>query len=119
MEGLNNGRFNDLNGSIGITIKPLEGLSIKANFAPTFSFDDTDNFRTPALIPRLGSTTEFWPRANSFISKSQTNVLNITSQAIITYNKTFGDHNLGVLGGYEEVITDWERISTTSRDLSC
>ncbi|WKN45430.1 SusC/RagA family TonB-linked outer membrane protein [Tunicatimonas pelagia] len=109
--------LNQLNGIIGVTIKPTSSLSLRLNFSPTFDFDRYDRFFTPPDIPRLGSTTEFWPQSVSSLEKRQTNVTTLTSQAIVSYDKTIGDHQLNLLGGYEEVNTDWDRISTTSRDL--
>ena len=109
--------FNQLNGIIGLSVKPLPGMVIRANFAPTFDFDKYNHFFTPPRIPRLGSTTEFWPRAISSLEKRQTTVTTLTAQATVAYNKTIGNHHLGILGGYEEVTTDWEQFATTSRNL--
>ncbi|MGD1891860.1 MAG: SusC/RagA family TonB-linked outer membrane protein [Cyclobacteriaceae bacterium] len=113
-----NQKFNQLNGNIGLTVKPTSGLSLRVNFSPTFDFDEYNRFFTPPNIPRLGSTTEFWPNPISSLEKRQTNVTTLTSQAIVSYDKSLGDHQINLLGGFEEVNTDWNRVSTTSRDLS-
>ncbi|MEM8966895.1 MAG: TonB-dependent receptor [Bacteroidota bacterium] len=115
--GLLTQNLNQLNGIIGVTVKPTNSLSLRLNFSPTFGFDEYSRFYTPPAIPRLGSTTEFWPRPISSLEKRQTNVTTLTTQALLSYDKTIGNHQFNLLGGYEEVNTDWDRISTTSRDL--
>lgn len=110
--------FNQYSGILGFTLTPLEGLNVKVNFSPTFSDNAYDRFISPVIIPRQGSTTEFWPRELSSIEKRQTSITNLTRQVTINYSKKLGEHNLNFLAGYEEVGTDWEQIRTTSRNLS-
>ncbi|MEO1011619.1 MAG: TonB-dependent receptor [Bacteroidota bacterium] len=109
--------LNQLNGRIGLTIKPLKNIEVQANFVPTFDFNRYDEFVTPPLLPRTGSTTEFFPRPISSLEKRETTVTNLSSQAIVSYNNQWVDHSFGLLGGYEDVSTEWERFGTTSRDL--
>ena len=111
-------KFNQYSGIIGLTLTPLEGLSIRANFSPTFNYNLYDEFTTPALIPRAGSTTQFWPQNPTILEKRQTSFINLTRQATINYQKKLGDHNLGALLGYEEISSDYEEVRTTSRNLS-
>jgi TonB-linked SusC/RagA family outer membrane protein len=111
-------QLNQYSGIIGFTFTPLEGLSIRANLSPTFNYNLLDRFTTPALIPRQGSTTQFWPQNPTILDKFQTSLINITRQATVNYQKSLGQHNLGVLAGYEEISTDYEEVRTTSRNLS-
>ena len=110
--------YNQYSGIIGLTFTPLEGLSIRANLSPTFNYDLFDQFTTPALIPRQGSTTQFWPQNPTLLEKRQTSFTNLTRQATVHYNRQWGNHNLGILGGYEEISSNFEQVGTTSRNLS-
>ncbi len=111
-------RYNQYSGIIGLTLTPLEGLSIRANLAPTFNYDAFDQFTTPALIPRQGSTTQFWPQNPTLLEKRQTSFTNLTRQATVDYRRKLGDHTFGGLAGYEEISTDFEEVRTTSRNLA-
>lgn len=110
--------FNQVSGILGVTVKPFEGLSIRANLSPTFNFNKFNEFTTPALIPRQGSATEFWPQNPTRLDKRQTTIVNMTRQVTMNYTKQFSDHNVDVLAGYEEIGTDWEEIRTASNNLS-
>ena len=110
--------FNQLSGILGVTIKPFEGLSIRANLSPTYNFNKFNEFTTPVLIPRQGSTTESWPQNPTRLDKRETSIINITRQVTMNYNKQFNDHNIDLLAGYEEIGTDWEEIRTASNNLS-
>jgi TonB-linked SusC/RagA family outer membrane protein len=111
-------QFNQYSAILGVTLTPIEGLSIRANFSPTYNYNVFDRFSTPALIPRQGSTTQFWPQNPTILEKRQTNFVNLTRQATVNYNTKLGEHSLSALAGYEEVSTDYEEVRTTSRDLS-
>ncbi len=110
--------FTQMSGIIGVTITPLKGLSIHANLSPTYSFNKFNEFTTPPLILRVGSTTESWPQRPTKLDKRETSVINLTRQVTANYTKQFDDHKLDVLAGYEEIGTDWEEIRTSSNNLS-
>ncbi|HEU5146225.1 MAG TPA: TonB-dependent receptor [Chryseosolibacter sp.] len=110
--------FNQISGILGVTIKPFEGFNIRANLSPTYNFNKFNEFTTPALIPRQGSTTEFWPQNPTRLDKRETSIINMTRQVTMSYTKQINDHQVDVLAGYEEIGTDWEEIRTASNDLS-
>ncbi|MDO1449664.1 SusC/RagA family TonB-linked outer membrane protein [Rhodocytophaga aerolata] len=110
--------FNQYSAVIGLAFTPLEGLSIRVNFSPTYNYNLYDRFSTPALIPRLGSNSQFWPQNPTTLEKRQTSFINLTRQATINYTKKLGEHSIGALAGYEEISSDYEEVRTTSRELS-
>ncbi|HKZ37473.1 MAG TPA: TonB-dependent receptor, partial [Chryseolinea sp.] len=110
--------FNQISGIIGVTITPVEGLHIRANLSPTYSFNKFNEFTTPPLIPRLGSTTEAWPQRPTRLEKRETSIVNLTRQITANYTRRINNHKLDVLAGYEEIGTDWEEIRTSSNSLS-
>ncbi|MBL0740587.1 TonB-dependent receptor [Chryseolinea lacunae] len=110
-------KYKQLSGIIGVTITPLEGLTIKGNFSPTYNFNKYDLFVTPPLIPRQGSTTQFWPQKPTGLDKRETDITTLTRQVTINYSKKFKDHHLDVLAGYEEIGTAYEEVRTASNNL--
>ena len=111
-------KFNQLTGIFGLSVTPLEGLELSARFSPVFDFNEYDEFNTPPLVPRLGSTDQFWPQGQTNLAVNRTNMLTITTQALATYTKEVGDHHWGLLAGYEAFNTEYEQIATESRNLS-
>lgn len=110
--------YNQISGIVGVTLTPVAGLRISANLSPTYNFDKSSEFTTPPLIPRQGSTTQFWPQDPTKLSKTETTISNLTRQVTANYKKQFNDHQLEILAGYEEIGTDWDQVGTASSDLS-
>ena len=116
--GTHDQRFNQISGIVGVTLTPFEGLRIRANLSPTYNFNQSSEFTTPPLIPRQGSTSQFWPQNPTRLNKTETTIFNLTRQFTINYNKQFDNHQLDLLAGYEEIGTDWDQVGTTSNNLS-
>ena len=74
--------------SIYAEVNILSGLKYRVNFGPDFTITRAGRF--------IGSLTNDNKGANATASDSARFSFNYTLENILTYNKTFGNHNLGV-----------------------
>ena len=101
---------NRLMANAGLTIKPIDGLSIQVS-ANVLNKDNRNDVYTPTSYKEnyVGEATI-----------SATNTLDITSNNIITYDKQLGKHHLNVMGGmtYEQSVTKTFSTGTASGFMS-
>ncbi len=74
--------------SIYTEVKILDGLKYRVNFGPDFTITRAGRF--------IGSLTNDNKGANATATTNNQFGFNYTLENILTYNKTFGNHNLGV-----------------------
>jgi TonB-linked SusC/RagA family outer membrane protein len=106
--GTNKGEFNQLGGRIALDIKPIEGLKVSAILAPIFNFNSTKRFNKQVDAYSATDPTQYLVTLTSN-GGNNTNRLNegrwsdysITTQFLANYAKTFGNHDVTVLAGYE------------------
>ncbi|HSF56217.1 MAG TPA: TonB-dependent receptor, partial [Algoriphagus sp.] len=114
--GVNQNEWDVFNATLGFTLKPLEGLSIRANVSPVFEFGSFEVFRTPPLIPRLDGG--FFPQNQLNLTLGNQKVFSLTNQLFASYQKQLNNHNFDFLIGYESFKTSFEQIEAYSKDLS-
>ncbi|MEY8685154.1 SusC/RagA family TonB-linked outer membrane protein [Bacteroides sp. AN502(2024)] len=105
-----------LTGNAYINITPLEGLSIKGVYSLRHDYRDTRTFK------------KHWSYGNFDSGKREGehkyyNWNWYTPQLLINYNKNFGVHGLGLLGGFEQVdyayrYTEAKRVGGGNDELS-
>lgn len=101
------GMAHEKNYSANINFKldyqPINGLNLSFQYAPKWNFIHYKKFgKTVNLYYPSGDLYNITPyRADltEKYSKNQTNNL----KALVTYDKTFGAHNLSALGGFEQI----------------
>lgn len=104
--GINRKRYNQLLGRFVLDFKPVEGLSLKAIFAPTLNFNKYKSFAktleyTAKDDPSRVIYTSDRPKTTLEETRADATILN--GQFLANYRKTFKNtHNLDVLFGYEE-----------------
>lgn len=74
--------------SVYAEVKILDGLKYRVNFGPDFTISRAGRF--------IGSLTNDNKGANATATLNNQFGFNYTLENVLTYNKTFGDHNLGV-----------------------
>lgn len=108
--GTNNGLFNQFQGRLVFNYKPVSGLTLTALVSPTFDLDKTKSFSKRINFTNPDGTP------SGFVNQTRTNLVEVrsdnlfmTGQLLADYTKNFkGVHNVGVLGGYEELFTSFE-----------
>lgn len=82
------------------TVRPMENLSVTATYAPQFLDRDIDDFNTGFTYYDASGAP---PNNNSNGSLFKTTFTSFTHNfnAVANYGKTFGDHSLSGLVGYE------------------
>lgn len=99
-----------------INFKPIDGLRISLVAAPNFSLFDNKHF-----VRKLGythledpNTIKGWYNATTSLSQQRNKSQNITTQALINYNKTIGHHDIALLGGFEYYYAKWDNLSASA-----
>lgn len=118
--GTTNSNYNKVNGKAQLDFKPIEGLKISAVLAPTYDFNNTKNFRK--AIPYYKSTdlnniASYMQGgyASTYLSEGRDTNLSLTTQFFANYVKSFGQHDITAMIGYEDYYAKWESVSA-SRD---
>lgn len=111
--------YNQLGGKASLDLTPIEGLKISGVIAPVYNFNKTKEFSlaapyTLASDPNtIGGYLE--GHTTTKLTEKRNDDYNVTIQAIATYMKTFGKHDLNLMGGYENYYSFFENL-TASRD---
>ncbi len=105
----NKWRSNRIVANAGITIRPVSGLSIQLTGNVRNGLSRKDYFKTKKYPNSVGEAS---------ISFGDT--MDLSGNGIITYDKSFGKHNLNVMGGvtYEQDITKSTSTGTARGFLS-
>lgn len=120
--GINQNWFNQISGRIGLDIKPIEGLKISGILAPIFDFNSqkffnnkVDAFSATDPTQFIVTLSENGSNATNRLFESRSNTLALTTQLLVNYAKTLGNHDFTALAGYENYYTKFEGL-TASRD---
>lgn len=108
-EVTNRWRANRIVANAGITIRPVSGLSIQLTGNVRNGLSRKDYFKTKKYPNSVGEAS---------ISFGDT--MDLSGNGIITYDKSFGKHNINVMGGvtYEQDITKSTSTGTARGFLS-
>ncbi len=117
--GFNDSWNNDVGGKIALDITPVDGLKISAILSPTLGFDKGKNFRKKveyysADDPTVYGGTLQW-NPTTMLAETRNDNYNVTTQFLANYIKSFGEHNLTALAGYESYYSFYE-YEGASRD---
>lgn len=110
-------------GKGSLTFKPLSGLSIQAIIAPFINYTKSKQFRKAASYTLMDNPDAMGGYLEGGGVTYNTNILgeqrndnwNVTSQIIANYTRSFGKHDISVMGGYENYVMKSENLSA-SRD---
>jgi len=111
--------YNNISGKAQIDFKPVDGLTLSAVVAPDFGFTKGKKFliEVPTTIyedptvydASLSHTT------STKLSETRNDNNKVTSQILVNYIKTFGNHSLNLFAGYENYSAHYENLGA-SRD---
>lgn len=117
--GTKDEQYNQLGGKIAIDITPIDGLKISGIVAPIFNFDKTKTFRK--AVPYYSATDPsqlmgyIEKHATTKLTENRNESWSVTTQFLGTYAKTFGNHDINLMAGYENYHYFKEELSA-SRD---
>lgn len=117
--GYNKGWNSRIGGKVSIDFTPLTGLKLSAVVSPMLEFNKTKKFikqvpyyasDDPTIL--LGYLTG---TKSTSLNEGRNDNYNVTTQAIASYIKSFGNHNLNLMAGYENYYAFYENLGA-SRD---
>lgn len=109
---------NYFRGVLRANVKLLEGLTFTALYSPEFDDSYAKNFNKQyqTIVDWTAQTTRIVPAQNS-LSQSNSRSLTNNVNALLRYEKVFGNHGLSLLGGYEAIKYEWENFFANRRDF--
>ncbi len=113
--GYDNGRLNQIVGRLSFLYKPISGLALSAQVAPTFDLDKNKSFSKQILFTNPdGSTSTVVNQPRTTLSESRSEGYTINGQFLANYVKEIWQgHTVDVLAGYEENYTTGESLSAS------
>lgn len=116
--GQNLSQSNYFRGVLRANVRLLEGLTFTALYSPEFSDGYAKNFNKQytTIVDWNTKNTRIVPAQNS-LSQSNSRSLTNNVNALLRYTKSFGDHSLNLLGGYEAIKYTYENFYANRRDF--
>ncbi len=113
--GFKNAFYNQLNAKIGIDFTPLDGLKIQAIVAPVFNGTKQKNFRKtiPWYLSTDSSVLGGYIQQPTTLWETRNDNYHITSQFLVHYDKTFNNHSLNLMAGYEDRYESYEDLGAS------
>lgn len=104
-----------------LSIRPIEGLDIRANFTYIATLDKSWNRSTPATYSKYPGVIEtddngrFWNR----LMEEYNTTKYLTTNVYATYNRSFNEkHNMQIIAGYNYETRYIKKHSTEARNLA-
>jgi TonB-linked SusC/RagA family outer membrane protein len=96
--------YNQLNAKIGIDFTPFDGLKIQAIVAPVFNGTKQKNWRRsiPWYLSDDPTVQGGYIQQPTTLWETRNDNNRITSQFLVHYEKTFGNHAFNLMAGYED-----------------
>lgn len=89
--------------SLKVNYQPIDGLDLSFQYVPKINFDHYNKFlKTVDLYYPNGDLYSYTPYRAEKTEKYTKNITH-NLKALITYAKSFGNHDLSLLGGYEQI----------------
>jgi len=106
-------------GRISVDLTPIDGLKITGVFSPNLHFEKEKSFATAVPYTQRDNpniVSGYLEGANTTkLTESRNDDYQHTTQFFANYGKSFGNHTLNAMAGYENYYSFYESLST-SRD---
>ena len=117
--GSNDEWYNQVGGRAALNITPIEGLKISGVIAPTYNFQKIKSFRKaiPWTLSNDPNTVGGYLEGykTTMLTEKRNDDYNVTIQALVNYDKSFGKHSLNLMAGFETYYSFAESLMA-SRD---
>ncbi len=117
--GTNQTWNNQISGKVSLDFTPITGLKFSAIFSPTFNYDKSKQFKKAIPYTNYNDPNTYVGYLQGFVTTSLNENRNDgyyhTTQFLGNYTKSFGKHNLNLMGGYENYYSTYEYLAA-SRD---
>lgn len=85
-----------------LTYKPTDNLTIKGSYSPNYWESHQKNFNKMVQTYKYDGTPYYRAPQKSTLKDQTDRYIKNLLTATVTYNNSFGDHNLNVLAGYQQ-----------------
>ena len=116
--GYSHNSSSQFQGKGSITIRPFDGFSLQAIVSPYLNYSKGKTFKLACGYTLADDPNTFGGYfdagsiyATNKLTESRNESWRVTSQIIANYMKSFGDHSLTLMAGYENYSTESESLS--------
>jgi len=115
--GTNDNYYNTVGGKISIDFTPFKGLKFSGIVSPTYNFDKGKKFSL--AIPYTaynnpGTVSRYLEGAKeTTLNEVRNDSYRVTYQFLTNYTKSFGQHNLNAMAGYEYYYAFTENLAAS------
>lgn len=117
--GSTKSKYYRVGGKVALDFKPVEGLRLSAVFSPTYNFTKMKKFvrKIPYTYADNANAVKGYVQGfyTTSLSETRDDDYNLTTQFLANYIKTFGEHDIIAMIGYEDFYQKWEYLGA-SRD---
>lgn len=117
--GFDDNFYNQIGGKLALNFSPLEGLKFTGVFSPLFNFNQNKMFTQRVPWYTWDDPTVLGGYLNNYqntrLDESRLESMQLTTQFLATYDKSWESHKLNILGGYEDFYSKQE-VLTASRN---
>lgn len=116
--GLNRNQNNYFRGLMRVDYSPIPNLKVSLTYSPEYRdiYDRNFNKMYTTILDWDSKSTRNVPDRNS-LSNTNTRIFEDNLIGLITYSKTFQDHQFTLLGGYEMIKNNWTRFGASRTDF--
>jgi len=115
--GITTNLWNYFRGVLRINYKPIKDLTLSVMYSPEYDDAYTSAFtkQYKTIIDWTSKTTRYYPSRNG-LSQSSSRAFTNNFNALATYIKTFNNHSLTALLGYEFIMYEWANFAASRQD---
>ncbi len=104
--GTTQNKYNQVGGKVAVYITPLNGLKLSAIVSPIWNDWSGKSYRQRIEYFSADDPDELIGAINDFgatsLSESRGSSYSLTKQFLANYDRTFGDHSVSLMAGYED-----------------
>ena len=104
--------YNQLGAKLGLDFTPLDGLKISGIFSPVFNFNKRKEWQKAVHTYLADDPTVRGPDLvnSTNLNEDRSDNYRLTTQFIANYSKSFGQHSMDLMAGYENRYEFNERL---------
>jgi len=110
--GTGSNTYDNFRSTFQVNYQPIEGMDLEFSFTPEYNVTDGKRFTEAIETFEFGSTAPaFTVPTRTTLNQSHSKSWENTLRLLGRYNRSFGDHNLKLLGGFEQIDYSVENMN--------
>jgi len=117
LSGYNNDWYNYFSGNLRGEWQILQGLKFSTQYGIVSTSDRNKSYRKSYAVKDENYPSRTKTVAVNQLTEARTNTYQETINSLLEYRTKFGNHNIGILGGYSQIYSRGDAISASRNNL--